>query len=187
MNATEIKVVADTNVLFPARLRDLLVQLSLDGGFELAIPANISEELTKVWIREGLSPAAAQKISERLSAAFHVETGPVAEDASVYVSDPGDKHIVEALLWLKPSIFITYNTRDFNTQGIGVLCSHPDEFLVLMLEREPNLVLAAVERVRNRYRQPPLSSAEFEQALSRLGLRDFVAQLRIANSAQSEQ
>ena len=91
----------DANVLYPAPLRDLLVQLALDGLFQARWSAEIDDE----WRRNLLAarPELAAQ-TERTQAIMRralpdaLVTGYAAHISGLSLPDPGDRHVLAAAI-----------------------------------------------------------------------------------------
>ncbi len=71
--------------------------------------------------------------------------------ASLYLPDPDDTHVLAAAVSAGADAILTLNLRDFPARILsehGLSAVHPDAFLRGLLDQAPQAVAEAVERVR---------------------------------------
>jgi hypothetical protein len=100
---------------------------------------------------------------------------------SLSLPDPDDRHVLAAAIRTGASVIMTRNLADFPS-GIlaahGVEAQHPDDFVVALLDLEPDAVCAAVKAQRESLRNPPKTAEELLATLEAQGLTQAVARLR---------
>lgn len=176
MQRADPRVLADTNILFPTRLRDIFVQLAINSEIELLIPAGGLRELESVLFREGvLGHLAPKMISEKLSM-FEVSDGSEALGIA-HTTDPKDRFIAATAIRWAATHLVTYNTKDFDLSKTSISCVSPDSFLALLLSERPDQVISAVWQVRDRYKNPKIETGQFLQILENLRLTNFARDL----------
>ena len=100
--------------------------------------------------------------------------------------DPDDRHVVAAAIRGEADIILTANLKDFPTSALGphgLEAEHPDTFFVRLCRESPDRFLEALERVRARLRNPPVSPDEHLDALRRAGLNAAVREVLAATPA----
>jgi hypothetical protein len=178
-------VILDSCVLFPARLRSLLLYLGRTELFWARWTADIHEE----WIRAFLETypdktrADADRIRELVDAAGldPLVSGYSAIAQSLVLPDPNDRHVVAAAIVGDADAIVTFNLADFPDavlRGYDLEAIHPDDFLVCQFDLSPDRFLDAVRLDRSSLRNPPLSPAEYITALDRSQLPNTAALLR---------
>lgn len=174
----------DANVLYPAPLRDLLLQLAFGGHYRARWSAHIAEE----WKRNLLEarPHLGDRI-ERTQAVMHrAIPDALVTDYSAYIPeltlpDSDDRHVLAAAIKTAAEVIVTYNLKDFPATTLahyGVTAMHPDAFLKALITAIPSRVLEAARECVARLRRPPLRSADYLKILRRLNLTetaDFLA------------
>ena len=176
----------DANVMYPAPLRDLLLQLATTKLFRARWSNAIHEE----WIRVAKKtrpdiPDTNWNRLRRLMDA-HAEDclvtdfEPLVETLSL--PDPDDRHILAAAIQGRADVIVTFNLKhfpeaDLNTYDLTV--QHPDVFIRHLIEREPDAVAESVRMVRARLKNPPLSVDQYLATLVRQGLVETVSELRL--------
>lgn len=183
----------DASVLYPAPLRDLLLELAVSGFYR----AKWSDAVHDEWIRALLRrrpdiPASRLERTRRLMDA-HVGDALVSgfEDLlpTIRLPDPDDRHVVAAAIRGEADIILTANIRDFPASALApheLEAEHPDAFLVHLYREAPSRFRDALERVRSRLRNPPFSSRQHLDALRRAGLNATVSEVLAAASAASD-
>ena len=174
----------DASVLYPAPLRDLLLELAVSNLYRAKWSARVHDEWIHALLRSRPDLTAARLERTRRLMDAHVRDVLVTgfEDlvSSLELPDPGDRHILAAAIRAEADIIVTANLKDFPTSSLaphGLEAEHPDAFLARLCERCPARFVEALHRVRGRLRHPPLSPEAHLRALRRSGLRATVAEL----------
>jgi hypothetical protein len=177
--------VYDACVLYPAPLRDLLMHLALSDLFRARWTNAIHDE----WIRSVLKdrPDLTAQQMERTRALMnaHVRDCLVTnyEDLipALELPDPDDRHVLAAAIRAGADVIVTYNLTDFPPAAIaryGIEAQHPDDFIMQLLDRDPDIVCAAVRRQRANLKNPTRTVDEMLEAFERQCLAQTVAILR---------
>jgi hypothetical protein len=180
-----LRALLDANVLYPATLRSLLLDLSLLGLYQ----AHWTDEIQEEWIRNlqinrpELDPAKLQRTRELMDQAIDTARISGYEHLREQISlpDPGDRHVVAAAAHGQVDLIVTQNLRDFpaeTLQPLGLQAVHPDVFLQGFLAAQLDQVVEAVRLQRARFRSPPISAEAILDALERQGVPSTVAALR---------
>lgn len=178
-------VVFDACVLYPAPLRDLLLELSTEGIFRARWTDQIHEEWIGHVLEKNPHITAAQLTRTRTLMNQAVPdclvTGYESLIASLKLPDPDDRHILAAAIVARAGAIVTFNVRDFpdevlDTYGIEAL--HPDDFLIYQFDLAPAAVIRAIKTVRMRLKHPPMDVDEYLACLTRQRLPQFVEKLQ---------
>lgn len=165
-------VVFDACVLYPAPLRDLLMELALSDLFH----AKWTEQIHDEWI--GALLETRPELEQALARTRHLMNVHVRdclvenyEDLieSVQLPDPDDRHVVAAAIRAGADTIVTKNLRDFSREELAkydLEAQHPDDFLVNQFTLTPPQFLAAVKRCRGRLKNPPKTAAEYLSTLA---------------------
>jgi hypothetical protein len=92
---------------------------------------------------------------------------------SVVLPDPDDRHIVAAALVGGVDVIVTYNLADFPTDvlsPLGMEAQDPDDFLAFIIGVGGDLACDAIEAMRQRYKKPPMSAADYIASIKAKGL-----------------
>jgi predicted nucleic acid-binding protein len=173
--------VYDACVLYPAPLRDLLLQLALTDVFRAHWTADIHKE----WMRNvtahrpDIAPGQLERTRELMDA--HVRDCLVEGYESLNLPDEGDRHVLAAAIVSGADVIVTYNLKDFPDEKLntyGIEAQHPDEFLMHLIDLAPPLVCAAVATIRSRLRNPPKTATEYIDTLEQQQLPQTASALR---------
>lgn len=162
----------DACVLFPAQLRDLLMELALTDLFRAKWTADIHREWIEAALvaRPDLDRARLERTRDLMDCSVRdcVVEGYDSLVPSIELPDPNDRHVVAAAIVGRADIIVTFNLKDFPQRVIGrfgIDAQHPDEFLLHLLDLHSEKTCYAVERARARLKNPPFT---MEQYLERL-------------------
>jgi predicted nucleic acid-binding protein len=175
----------DACVLYPAPIRDVLMHLALTDLYR----ARWTNEIHEEWIRSVLAnrPDLTRAQLERTRDLMNAHTrNALVENfqdliASIALPDPNDRHVLAAAIRGRADVIVTYNLKDFPEAVValyGIEVQHPDEFLTHVLGLAPGTVLAALQRLRQSLKKPPLDIDSYLTRLEQHELPTFVAQLR---------
>lgn len=173
-------VFVDTNVLYAARLRDILLDLAVEGIIELRWSPDVLDELVRAIRRHvPLTPqqdplALIAAMTNVLPDALIVPPEPLA--VSVSLPDPNDEHILAAAIHAGCDMLLTANLRHFPVDTLlqldpPVRAIHPDAFLIELITARAAEVVPVIDACRRNLTRPPLTVAEYVAALDRVGLR----------------
>jgi hypothetical protein len=182
---TSFSAVFDACVLYPAPLRDLLMQLALTDLFRAKWTERIHDEWTRNLLckRPDLTPGQLQRTRELMNTAVRdcLVTGYEYLIDSLTLPDADDRHVLAAAMCSGCSVIVTFNLKDFphdTLDAYDIEAQHPDEFVADLIDLDPSLVLAAVGRCRANLKNPPKSQDEYLDTLLKQGLPRSVALLR---------
>ena len=175
----------DANVLYPAPLRDLLMQLAVMDMFRAKWTSDIHRE----WIDAMLEnePHHSRVVLERTrdlmdkSTRDCLVTGYEHLTPSLTLPDPDDRHVLAAAIVGRCDVIVTQNLKDFPNESLasyGIEAQHPDEFLSNHLNLAPGIFCSSVQKVRRRLRNPPYSVDQYLENLIQCGLVATVAELK---------
>jgi predicted nucleic acid-binding protein len=174
--------VYDACVLYPAPLRDLLMELALTDLFR----ARWSEAIHQEWIRNVLKnrPDLAESQLLRTKAFMDANvrdalvTGFESLIPSLELPDENDRHVLAAAIRCSADVIVTFNLKDFPSEylsSFGVEAQHPDEFMLYLVDLYPIQFCRAVEKVRQRLRNPPIDCERYLLNLLKQGLPQTVS------------
>ncbi len=182
---TKLTVVLDACVLYPAPLRDLLVELAAREIFFARWTAEIHDE----WMRNlaanrlDLDPKRLRRTREMMD--LHVNdsvvTGHLSLIRSLTLPDPDDRHVLAAAIHSGVSLIVIRNLNDFPVtilSAYAIQARHPDLFLVGLLEGAEADFCRAVATVRHRLKNPPKSADDYLSILEQQDLTKTVERLR---------
>lgn len=179
----------DSCVLYPAPLRDLLMQLALTDLFRARWTNQIHDE----WIRNVLANrpdlTLEQLTRTKILMNSHVRDCLVVEYEglvpSLTLPDPGDCHVLAAAIKGEADIIVTSNLGDFPKTILnqyGIEAQHPDDFISKLIDLDPLKVVTAAETCRKRLKKPPKTFDEYVAILLKQGLTTTVVLLQKLSS-----
>jgi hypothetical protein len=175
----------DANVLYPAPLRDILLQLAVADLFRAKWTADIHRE----WIEALLERephrdrAALERTRDLMDRATRdcLVTGYEALVPSLELPDPNDRHVLAAAIVGRCDVIVTQNLKDFPLDVLApyeIETQHPDDFLSNHLNLYPGPFCEAVRKVRARLKNPSYSADEYLNILTRQGLVVTTSELK---------
>jgi predicted nucleic acid-binding protein len=167
----------DASVLYPAPLRDLLLELAVSDLYR----AKWSDAVHEEWItavlenRPDLTRAQLERTRDLMNA--HARDALVTDFEQLIdileLPDPDDRHVLAAAIKGRADLIVTANLRDFPVENLdrwGIEAQHPDEFLMHQFHLSQPAFLQAVKTVRLRLKNPPKSVADYLDTLRAQGL-----------------
>ena len=183
--AGNIAVVYDACVLYPASLRDLLVQLATTEIFRAKWTELIHDEWTRNLLikRPDLNTDRLARL--RVLMNQNVPDALVTDFENLIptleLPDPDDCHVLAAAISADAKIIVTFNLKDFPDPILakyGIVAQHPDVFIGDLIERYPQRVLQVIDTILARLKNPPQTFDNHLATLSNQGLLTSAAMLR---------
>jgi hypothetical protein len=167
----------DASVLYPAIIRDILLQLAVTDLFRAKWTADIHDE----WIRSLLKdrphikPSDLQRTRSLMDTAVRdcIVTGYQPMIPSLTLPDPDDRHVLAAAIVGRCDVIVTQNLKHFPEAALaafGIEVQHPDEFLSNHLNLAPGVFCDAIRKVRARLKNPPFTASDYLAVLTQNGL-----------------
>ncbi len=175
----------DANVLYPAPMRDLLIEVARTDLFKAKWSADIHREWIEALLRN--EPQRDRAALERTRALMDravrdcLVTGYEALIPSIALPDVGDRHVLAAAIAGGCEVIVTQNLKHFPAGALavhGIEAQHPDGFLSNHLSLAPGIFSEAVRKVRARLKHPPYSVDDYLGTLTQQGLVATAAELR---------
>ncbi len=178
-------VVLDACVLYPARLRDLLMHLGLAGLYQPKWSAVIHDEWRRNLLlkRSDINPEALARTTDLMNLALPDAnvTGFETLIEGISLPDPDDRHVLAAAIRSNADVIVTLNLKDFPSgvlAGFGIEALHLDDFISDLFDLNHSVALNAVRLQRNALKNPPMTTEEFLEMLLKQGLPMTVKALR---------
>lgn len=95
--------------------------------------------------------------------------------------DPDDQHVLAAALKTRASMIVTENVKDFPSSTLASLnleAKTADEFIADAVDLDPNLAIGALRDMRQRLKNPNLTSNEMLARMESVGLASAASVLR---------
>ena len=176
--------VLDACVLYPAPMRDLLLNLA---DFEMYLPKwtdKIHEEWTRNLLqnRPELTP---EQLKRTIGAIYNAFPSANVENyqaltSSINLPDQGDSHVLAAAIRCNADVIVTANLKDFPNEYLSqfdVEAQHPDYFIANLIDLNSEKALKAFQQQVSYLRKPPMQDMQVIENLKKVGLEVTAAKL----------
>jgi predicted nucleic acid-binding protein len=181
---SQLTALLDANVLYPAPIRDILMQLAVEDLFHAKWTSDIHREWIEALLRHEphRDRAALERTRTLMDTAVRdaLITGYESLVETLVLPDPDDRHVLAAAIVGHCDVIVTQNLQDFpedTLKSYGIETQHPDDFLASHLSLAPGKFCVAVRKVRARLKNPPYSVEDYLATLTRQGLVVTVSEL----------
>jgi predicted nucleic acid-binding protein len=164
----------DACVLYPAPLRDLLLQMAVSETFRARWTETIHDEWTRNLLanRPNLKAEAIENTVQAMNRAIEDCLIVGYEDLipSLDLPDKDDRHILAAAIKGGADVIVTFNLKDFPKERLALYHiepQHPDDFLMHLIDLYPDEVCLAARQIRARLTRPPKTCDEYLLDLAR--------------------
>ena len=169
MTQPAVRAVLDANVLFPFTLRDTLLRVAAAGYFQLYWSDEILDETSRNLVATGtITAEQAEHLIKTMTRAFPesmVEDYESLMDAMP--NDEKDRHVAAAAVKAGAEIIVTHNLRDFQMLPEGIEGQSPDDFLLNLLDFDPEGIVNVMRMQAAALTRPPRTFDELIGGLSR--------------------
>lgn len=176
----------DANVLYPARLRDLLIRLDIAGLYQARWSEQILDECFRNIIenRPDLPTDRLARTRQHMNAALPAAMVDGFEEliADQDLPDPDDHHVLAAALKAGAGFLVTSNLDDFPADKVPtrIVVLSPDDFVMRLVTEDLDSVADVVDAQAADLTNPPMTTNELLDGLEQVDLIRTVAQLRPA-------
>lgn len=183
-----LRVLLDANVLYPAALRSLFIDLGVLGVIEIHWTDQIQDEWTRNLLahRSDLDETKLRRTRDLMNRALDGAniTGHEPLIQHLELPDPDDRHVLAAAINGQVEVVVTQNLRDFPATILAkysIRAIHPDELLCTLLQTHTSQLAQALEAQQARYRNPPVTATELRNMLRQQGVPLFAQALTELN------
>jgi predicted nucleic acid-binding protein len=177
-------VVLDANVLYPFRIRDVLLRFYEEGLFRARWTDRILDEWTRNLIRNKPDCAASVRAQvDQLKAHFD-EAWIFGYEPLIHalqLPDPEDRHVLAAAIVCGAQHIVTENLKDFPADVLEEFDIEPieaDEFIFRTFQLYPVDAISVFRQMRSDYANPCYGQTEFILNLTASGLPKTASVLR---------
>lgn len=174
----QFKVVLDANVIYPAPIRDLLLNIA---DLKLITP-KWSELIQNEWIknllknRPDLESKKLNRTVKLMNKAFPDALVNDFEDLidKLELPDANDRHVLAAAIKCDADGIITFNKKDFPIQyikGYQIEIFSPDELLILLNKFSPEMVKRSFHNQLESLKNPAMTKKELIDTLDKCGIK----------------
>ena len=175
----------DANVLYPAPVRDIFLQLAKDRHYQARWTDRLQEEWINALLRN--EPDRDRAVLERTRDIMNREF----PEATIYgfehriieiqLPDEDDRHVLAAAIHNGCDIIVTENIKDFpleKLEPLNIRAVHPDRLLVTLLKNDLDGFCRSVRQLKLRLKNPPYSIKSYLDNLERRQLVATSSELR---------
>lgn len=177
-------VIYDACVLYPAPLRDFLMELATVQLYRAKWTNQIHDEWTRNLLinRPDLKSEQLARTRDLMDAAVMdcLVEGYEELIPSLHLPDENDRHVLAAAIHSGADAIVTFNLRDFPASEVGkydIEILHPDEFIHYQFGLSNSAVIIAAQSCRSRLKNPSVSATEYLETLARQSLPKTVGEL----------
>lgn len=178
MRADRFTALIDANVLVGALNRNIILTLAEAGFFRPRWTKAILDE-TERGIAQALkiesAPEKARAHRSAIDRAFP-EAMVVSYETLIQglvLPDENDRHVLAAAIHSKAAVIVTENLRDFPEASLSlyeIAVQSADDFIADAMDLNRAEAIAALERMRQRFRKPSLTKEELIRKMEERGL-----------------
>jgi hypothetical protein len=166
-------LVLDACVLYPPSLRDVLLTLAAFDAFEVLWSDEPLDEVRRNVLADhpDIDPSRfAEHTLGAMRRAFpEAMTTPDPAAVVELDNDPKDRHVAGVALSAGASAVVTLNVKDFEStvlEKAGVEILTPGACVDRLLDDFPEVVVAAVQHLASRWKNPPRTPAQIAEDLA---------------------
>ncbi len=190
MFANRFTAFVDACSLASALKRNLLLSLAEAEFFRLRWSSHVLDEteaaIDEILTAKGFEDAADRARRARASMEAAFEDAMVLDYDSLLpvaagLPDPGDAHVVAAAHKTQAAIIVTENLKHFPDEALSPLnmeAKSADAFIADTIALDPGRAVAAIRRMRERFKKPEKTAEALLLDMEAAGLLETVDQLR---------
>lgn len=172
-------------MLYPAPLRDVLIELAYTKLFRAKWSQDIQDEWTRNLSKKNASiePEKLARTCELMNRAVPdclVEGYEPLIDC-IDLPDQGDRHVLAAAIRAGADAIVTANLKHFPKEKVELFdieVLHPDDFISYQFDLSQAKVITAIKTVRERLKKPSFTGEQYLEMLERQSLPKTVDDLR---------
>jgi predicted nucleic acid-binding protein len=174
----------DASALYPAPLRDLLLELAVADLYRAKWSNAVHDEWINALLRtrDDLTRDRLERTRDLMNT--HVRDALVGDFEDLIdvlkLPDPDDRHVLAAAIKGHADLIVTANLRDFPADALtrwGIEAQHSDAFLTHQFHLSQPIFLKSIKTVRLRLKNPPKSIEEYLDTLRAQGLLATVSEI----------
>lgn len=181
-NISKFSIIIDTNVLYSAPLRDILLRLAEKETFSVHWSEHTLTELKRnLSDTNGMPNDKIENLIDKITTAFPDACVSNPDIDPIKLTAEEDKHIVAAAIQSHAEVIVTQNISDFPESELSLYnieAQTPDEFLVHHFTLEETKTVRTVSELLKDLTNPPYSPEEYLTILEQVGAVAFAQLLR---------
>lgn len=178
----QLTAVLDANVLYPAPVRDILLSLAREKLFQPKWTDKINEEwsVNLKKNRLDITSTAIKNTVHQMNTAFPDAkiNGYESWIDQLELPDKDDRHVLAAAIRGKADVIVTFNLDDFPVsalQKFDIEPIHPDDFIVNLIDIDPEKSKIAFTKLVERLKNPPRDAEYVLNMFEKCGLEKTVS------------
>jgi predicted nucleic acid-binding protein len=186
IHSARFVAILDACVLYPAPIRDLLLNLADADLYTPKWTSKIQEEWTRNLLvnRPDISRHQLQRTTNAMQDAFPNASVINYEMLmkSIDLPDQNDTHVLAAAIRCNADVIVTANVKDFPNkylQQFDIEAQHPDFFISNLIKLNPEHALMAFENQVASLRNPSMTASAVINILNKAGLRKTCENLNL--------
>jgi len=186
IHSPKFTAILDACVLYPAPVRDLLLQLGSSYLYKPMWTDLIQDEWVRNLLlnRPDLSQEQLQNTVTLMNRIFPDSNVENFEELipAFTLPDQGDRHVLAAAVRCQADVIITFNLKDFPAEYISrydIEVQHPDIFISTLLDLNPAEALKAFRNQVSMLKKPPKSGLQVIEMLRKLELHQTCEKLQL--------
>lgn len=180
MKIANKKAILDACVLYPAPVRDILLNVAEQELFQPKWSKKIEDEWLRNLLvnRPDLKKERLEKTIKAMNKAFPKALVHSFEELieGIKIPDLDDRHVVAAAIKSKSEFIITFNLKDFPNNYINqfdIEALNPDTFLCNLFAEDESKIRQAFSNQLDSLRNPPKTKEELIATLTKCKLTKF--------------
>ncbi|WP_235299722.1 PIN domain-containing protein [Portibacter marinus] len=174
----------DANVLYPAPLRDFLLNIAATELFQPKWNLIIQQEWKYNLLknRPDLKEAQLNRTIKLMESAFPEASTKIQLETidKIEIPDENDKHVISSAIESNSNYIVTWNIKDFPKnilQQFSIEAIKPDKFIEALVKIDREKVATAFTNQLSSLKHPKLSKDQLVQILKKNGLKEIDKQL----------
>jgi predicted nucleic acid-binding protein len=174
----------DANVLYPAPLRDFLLNLAAIETFQPKWNSTIQQEWKYNLLknRPDLKEKQLNRTIQLMESAFPSATTKIQLETlnEIEIPDENDKHVLSSAIISKSNYIVTWNIKDFPKSILhqfSIAAIKPDKFIDVLIKNDKEKVNTAFTNQIYSLKNPKISKDQLIQILKKNGLKKIDKQL----------
>ena len=165
-------VVYDACVLYPAPVRDLLMEIAISDMVQAKWTARIHREWISSLVADRPDIESRIQHTRRLMDVAIPDALVTHYESlidGITLPDPNDRHVLAAAVKCSAQMIVTANLKDFPREYLApydIEAVHPDQFIEQQFGLDQGAVIACAKRIRSRLQNPEKSADEYLEILS---------------------
>ena len=164
--ADRFTALIDANVLACAMRRNIILSLAEEGLFRPRWSDRIMDETASAIAK--ITKGDADTIKQRSAMERAFPEACVTGYAGLELPDPDDRHVLAAAITTSAQVIVTENLKNFPSEALApfdIDAISADEFISDAIELDPLAAVAALRKMRERFKNPDMDAETLLQRI----------------------